>query len=336
MVTSIRPFLLASCLGVAFSPLQADGLQKRLEADYLVATDPTRQSAILASAIQEGLALAPGQDLATYLTDCHLAYLWLPTAWTRYTSNASPGGDLLGAPREQFLREVGLPLSAAHIALARHCLRSRSTTRGLAVELPESFHQDLDRAVVLKNAAALHGFFLQHLAQADLGAESKDPAACYRNLLLAITRGPAGYTVQDFKDIFYYQAPDASADYLDEEIFSLYRTLKDQQSAKESILNLLMAVAGEGPVTLPERHRRLQRILGSLAFGSGSARVAGEVPETASLAAVARATTPWALRQGLLRTMVLGEHLAYDYATCLQKPAAVEKLRALQKRLQVK
>ncbi len=95
-------------------------------------------------------------------------------------------------------------------------------------------------------------------------------------------------------------------------------------------------VAGDGNAALPERHRRLKQILGTLAFGGGPAHSEAGAPEPIALAAVSKAMTGWALRQGLMRTMVFGEHLANEYAVCLQKPAGLEGLRALQKRLQAK
>jgi hypothetical protein len=189
---------------------------------------------------------------------------------------------------------------------------------------------------VYKNASALNAFLLSYLARADLDADAKDPAAAYRGLLAGVAREAGGYTIPDYKDIFYYQAPDASADTIDEEIFSLYRTMKEQKAAVDPLVRLVDDVAGPGETSLPERHRRLRRILGAFVFGAEPAVQDAGGPVPGSAAEVKAAVTGWALKQGLMRTMFFGEHLAYEYAVCLQKPEGFEKFRALQKQLRAK
>ena len=195
------------------------------------------------------------------------------------------------------------------MSLARHYLVAKRTRHGYGLDISEVFHQDLDRAIVLKNASVLQSFYFGYLAKASLEADARNPSL-QRDLLAALLRETDGYSIADYKDIFYFQAPDASDKYIDEEIFSLYRTLKEQKAAVDQ-------VAGPGDTSLTERHRRLKFILGALAFGADIAGKEIETPLPPSFDEVRRAVTGWALKQGLMRTVLFGEHLAHEYTLCL-------------------
>ena len=197
-------------------PAVADSLQKRYEGET-AGNDPAgKRAAVLDAAIQEGLSLPAAQDFASYLSAFHQAYARFPGAWAHYLQNLD---------RQRLLEQVKLPLSAEYMSLARHSLQSKKTRLGYGLDVSGVFQQDLDRAIVLKNASTLHAFFFQYLAKADLDADRKS-SFVHRDLLAALLRKTNGYSIVDYKDIFYFQAPDASADYIDEEINEYARCLK--------------------------------------------------------------------------------------------------------------
>jgi hypothetical protein len=324
-----------AALALLSMPVCADSLQTTGEGRVASCIGFEGINAVLDGLIQDGLAFPPGQDLAAYLGGTHAAYLRLPAAWELYVGASSKPGAKVAALRAEFLRRIGLPLSAAHLALARQQLQTRKSGLGYGLDLPDSFHADLDQAIVFKNATDLHAFFFAHLAHADLSSEAQDPAATYRNLLTAMAREVSGYSVQDFKDIFCFQAPGASADYIDEEIFSLFRTLEEQKALTEPVLRLVDEVATTAGLSLVERHRRMQRVFGELAFGPPPEGQGKREPLPASLAKLKTAVSGWALRQGRMRTLLFGEHLAYEYAQCLRGSDSRKRLQALQGPLQL-
>jgi hypothetical protein len=328
--------LALASLSLASLPAFADSLQKKCEDAMAAADSVEKKDAVVDAAIGEGLAFPKDMDFASYLTEFQDAYAQYPAAWARYVKDPGTDSQNVEKRRGQFLSEIRRPLSEAHLSLARHHMQSKRTGLGYGLDVSELFHKDLDRAIVLKNAAALHPFFFRYLAKADLDSDGKNPPGAYRGILAGVARETGGYTIPDFKDIFYFQAPEASADYIDEEIFSLYRTLKEQKAAVDPIVRLVNDVAGSEDAPFPERHRRLRRMLGALVFGAGASVKEIGVPVPPSFDEAQRAVTGWALRQGLMRTMLFGKHLANEYGRCLQNPEGLERLRALQKRLQAK
>jgi hypothetical protein len=316
-------------------PLLADSLQSKYEKETAKTDTAVKLDAVLDAAIGEGLAVSPGQDISAYLSEFHEAYAKFPSAWAEYLQDLGQDKSNAAKWRDRLLSEVKRPLSIAHMSLARHYLQSKRTPRGYGLDIADVFRQDLDRAIVLKNAATLHAFFFQYLAKADLDADAKNPSLLL-DLLAGMLRETEGYTLLDFKDIFYFQAPEASADYIDQEIFSLYQALKDQKALVSPVLRMLKDAASSGDVPLAERHRRLKRALGVLSFGSESLGKDFDPPLPPSFKEVQQAASRWALKQGLMRTLLLGEHLANEYAIGLKTPECMDRLRALQKRLQPK
>jgi hypothetical protein len=316
-------------------PILADSLQMKYEKEAAKTATAAALDAVLDAAISEGLSIPSGGDISTYLSEFHEAYAKFPAAWAQYTQDLGRDKSNAGKWRDRLLDEIKRPLSDAHMSLARHYLQSKRTPLGYGLDIAAVFRQDLDRAIVLKNAAALHAFFFRYLAKADLDADAKNPSLPL-DLLVAMLKETDGYSVSDFKDIFYYQAPEASTDYIDAEIFSLYQTLKDQRALADPVSRLLKEAASPGDATLPERHQRVKRILGILAFGSESAGKDFEPPLPPAFKEVQQAASRWALKQGLMRTLLFGEQLANEYALGLKSAECMGRLRAFQKQLQSK
>jgi hypothetical protein len=331
----IRVLGAAAVLALLPLPILADSLQSKYQGETAKADTAANLTAILDAAIREGLTFRAGQDVSSYLCEFHEAYARFPAAWLEYTQDLGRDNSNAGKWRDRLLNDLKKPLSPAHMSLARHYMQSKKKALGYGIDIADVFHQDLDRAIVFKNAATLHAYFFRYLAKADLDADAKNPSI-QLDLLAGILKETDGYSLLDYKDIFYFQAPEATADYIDKEIFSVYRTLKEQKAAVTPLASLLKEVAGSEVTPPAERHRRLKRVLGALAFGLGSAGKDAEPALPASFKGVQEATAGWALKQGLVRTLLFGEHLANEYALGLQTPECLEKLRALQKRLQSK